>query len=112
MAITLPATNEAVDLGDESLEGCLDGGLVVRQGRNLSVQCVQPPYARTLKSLQASIHPVGPFTCSSHGGPELLQRLFMRVNGIFVLGQPALVTPNGLLNRLIVQRYTSSLATE
>ncbi len=37
MAVTLLATDKAVDLCDECLQGRLDGGLVVGQGRDLSV---------------------------------------------------------------------------
>jgi len=33
----------------------------------------------------------------------------MLLNSIFLLGLPALVSANGLLNRLVIQRYTSCL---
>jgi hypothetical protein len=38
--------------------------------------------------------------------------LFVLLNSHFVLGQPTLMAPNGLLNCLVVQRCISSLAIE
>jgi len=56
-------------------------------------------------------------SCGLHGGPELLKRFVVPpdgvgvlLNSIFLLGEPALVSPNGALNRLLVHRYISSWA--